>query len=111
VTDAATPLPDTPFTRAWTAAGKMFTDEAKRISFFTRVGTVMPFITDKKYAKYVHANSMHVALTTAIATVPFGARTTPKALRAAFDGEFRRALASTIQMSQRVSEPCSCPTN
>jgi hypothetical protein len=96
VTGAATPLPDTPFNSASTAAGKMFTDEAKRISFYTRVGTVMPFITDKKYARHVHANSMHVALMTAIATVPFSVRTTPKALRAAFDAEFRRALASTV---------------
>jgi len=98
VTGAATPVADTPFNRAWIAAGKTFTDDAKRISFYKRVEIVMGLIKDRKYSKYVGygTNSLHIALLSAIATVPFSIRTTKKALRAAFDAEFRRYLAASV---------------
>ena len=41
VTGAAKPVEDSPFNRAWIAAGKLFADEAKRISFYQRVEKVM----------------------------------------------------------------------
>jgi hypothetical protein len=98
VTGAAKPVEDTPFNRAWIAAGKLFADEAKRISFYQRVEKVMPIAADKKYRKYVdrEAGSFHIALLAAVAAVRFSFRTTPKALRAAFDSEFRRQLVATV---------------
>jgi hypothetical protein len=98
VTGAAKPVEDTPFNRAWIAAGKLFADEAKRISFYQRVEKVMPVAADKKYKKYVdrEAGSLHIALLAAVAAVRFSFRTTPRALRDAFDAEFRRHLAATV---------------
>jgi hypothetical protein len=98
VTGTARPVEDTPFNRAWIAAGKLFSDEAKRISFYQRVEKVMPIAADKKYSKYVdrEAGSFHIALLAAVATVRFSFRTTPKALRSSFDAEFRRRLAVTV---------------
>jgi hypothetical protein len=98
VTGAAKPVEDTPFNRAWIAAGKLFADEAKRISFYQRVEKVMPVAADKKYKKYVdrEAGSFHIALLAAVAAVRFSFRTTPKALRAAFDAEFRHRLATAV---------------
>jgi len=89
---------DTPFNRAWIEAGKLFIDEAKRISFYQRVEKVMPIAADKKYGKYVdrQAGSFHIALLGAVAAVRFSFRTTPKALRAAFDAEFRHRLAAAV---------------
>jgi hypothetical protein len=64
VTGAARPLQDTPFNRAWIAAGKLFADEAKRISFYQRVEKVVPIAEGAKYSKYVDRNtgSYHIAL-------------------------------------------------
>ncbi len=97
-TGEATPMEDTAFTRAWYSAGKLFTDEAKRISFYARVKRVMDIALSPKYAKYVNraAGSFHVALLGAVAAVRFSSRTNPKALRAAFDAEFHRYLATTV---------------
>src|SRR5438309_2155146 len=85
-------LPDTPFNRAWYAAHQLFADEAKQISFGARIHRVIPIALDQKYAKYVdrRTNWFHLTLMTAMATVRFSSRTTPKALRAAFDAELRR---------------------
>jgi hypothetical protein len=79
-------------------AGKTIDDDNKRLSFYKRLEMVMPIIRDKKYAKYIGwgQGTMHVALVVAIAAVPFSIRTTPKALRAAFDAIFRRALSSAV---------------
>src|SRR5258707_4164881 len=98
----AKPVEDTPFNRAWIAAGKLFADEAKRISFYQRVEKVMPLAANKKYRKYVdrEAGSFHIALLAAVAAVRFSFRTTPKALRAAFDAEFRRHLAATVDLGE-----------
>jgi hypothetical protein len=76
----------------------MFADEAKRISLYQRVEKVMPIATEKKYRKYVdrEAGSFHIALLAAVAAVHFSFRTTPKALRAAFDAEFRHRLAGAV---------------
>jgi hypothetical protein len=70
----------------------------KWISFYQRVEKVMPIAADKKYSKYVdrEAGSFHIALLAAVAAVRFSFRTTPKALRAAFDAAFRRRLATTV---------------
>ena len=91
-------IEDTPFNRAWVTAGKTIDDDNKRLSFYKRLEMVMPIIRDKKYDKYVGwgKGNMHVAVVVAIATVPFSIRTTPKALRAAFDAIFRRALSSAV---------------
>lgn len=91
-----TPLPDTPFNRAWYAADQRFADETKRISFGARIHRVILIALDRKYAKYVdhRTNWFHIALMTAVAAVRFSSRTTPKALRAAFDAEFRRQTAA-----------------
>lgn len=95
-TGAPAPLTDNAFNRAWYAAGKLFADEAKRLSFYARVQHVMPIALTPKYAKYVNvaAGSLHIALLAAVGAVRFSSRTTPKALRSAFDAELRRRLAS-----------------
>jgi hypothetical protein len=92
------PMHDTPPNRAWHATGKMFEDEAKRMSFYWRAEHVMSITNDKRYAKYRHwePGSMHVALMLAVATVRGSYPMTRKALRAAFDAEFRRQLAKTV---------------
>jgi hypothetical protein len=109
IQDAATGEPkafeDTPFNRAWHAVAKHFDDIPKRISFQYRVLKLMPMIRKEgKYAKYLVNKRPHIALLAAIASVPFSARTTPKALRAAFDREFRQRLASTVDIEQDVDD-------
>jgi len=93
------PIQDTPSIRAWYATGKMFEDEAKRMSFYWRAEHVMPITKDRRYAKYMDPDAgwMHVALMSAVARVRGSDRTTKKALRAAFDAEFRRQLAKTVE--------------
>ena len=88
------PFDDTPMNRAWYAGGKLFTDEAERLSFYWRVNSVMGLTKRPKYRKYIdeQAGTMHIALLSAVATVRFSSRTKAKALRAAFDAEFRRYL-------------------
>jgi hypothetical protein len=94
---------DTPFNRAWHAVAKHFDDIPKRISFQYRVLNLMPMVTkDRKYAKYLVNKRPHIALLAAVASVPFSSRTTPKALRAASDREFRQRLASTVDAEQDV---------
>ena len=101
ITGDVVPLPNTPFNRAWHAAGMTFEDEAKRISFGKRVEMMTEFIKGK-YSKYFDrtAGTMHVALMATIARVPFSVRTTKKALRAAFDDEFKRQLAKAVEVGQ-----------
>ena len=98
-TEETKPIQDTPSIRAWYATGKMFEDEAKRMSFYWRAEHVMPITKDRRYAKYMDPNAgwMHVALMSAVARVRGSDRTTKKALRAAFDAEFRRQLAKTVE--------------
>ena len=93
------PIQDMPSIRAWYATGKMFEDEAKRMSFYWRAEHVMPITKDKRYAKYMDPDAgwMHVALMSAVARVRGSDRTTKKALRTAFDAEFRRQLANTVE--------------
>jgi hypothetical protein len=43
---------------------------------------------------------MHVALLATVAQVPFSSRTTKKALRAAFDAEFKKQLARATTGSE-----------
>ena len=92
------PLRDTQSNRAWFATGKLFKDEAKQVSFYWRAQHVMPITNDKRYAKYTDpaAGWMHVALMLAVARVRGSDRTTKEALHAAFDAEFRRQLAKTV---------------
>jgi hypothetical protein len=96
-TGEAIPLPDTPFNRAWLTASARFEDDAKRVSFQKRMEMMLPF-TSGKYRSYVDykAGSMHITLLATIASVPFSIRTTKKALRAAFDAEFKRQLARLV---------------
>ena len=102
ITQRPQPFPDTPFNRAWYTAGRLFDDEAKRISFYWRIRKVAPLTDDPKYRKYISVAGlgMHVALMSAIAMVPGSERTTPKALRAAFDVLFRRILSAVDPESQ-----------
>ena len=58
-TGAATPMPDTPFNQAWYAAGTVFEDVAKRLSFYARVERVMDIALSPKYAKYVDQAGQH----------------------------------------------------
>lgn len=90
-------LPNTAFNRARYAAGKLLADQAKRLSFGARIERVLPIALDKKYAKYVNRTVgwFHLELLTAMATVRFSSKTTTKALRAAFDAEFRRQLGKS----------------
>ena len=92
------PMEDMPFSRVWFASGKLFSDVAKRISFYARVTHVMDIALARKYSKYVNrrAGSLHVALLGAVAGVRFSSRTTPKALREAFDAELRHRVAATV---------------
>ena len=87
-------LPNTAFNRARYTAGKLLADESKRLSFGARIQHVLPIALDRKYAKYVNreAGWFHLELLTAMAVVRFSSKTTVKALRAAFDAEFRRQL-------------------
>jgi hypothetical protein len=96
------PMLDTPSYRAWFATSKLFEDDAKRTSFYWRAQHVMPITSDKRYAKYIDpaAGWMHVALMLAVAMVHGSDRTTKKALRAAFDAEFRRQLAKTVDSGE-----------
>ena len=96
------PMRDTPSNRAWFATGKLFEDEARRMSFYWRAQHVMPITNDKRYAKYIDpaAGWMHMALMLAVAMVHGSDRTTKKALRAAFDAEFRRQLAKTVDSGE-----------
>ena len=95
-TGKATPLPDTAFGRAWYAAGKLFDDEARRVSYYARVQHIMPIALSKKYNKYVdrEGGGFHAALLMAIARVQFSSRTTSNAMRSSFDAEFRRQIAA-----------------
>jgi hypothetical protein len=90
--------PDTAMHRAWYAGGKLFTDEAERMSFYWRINSVMKLTDQPKYRKYIdhETGTMHIALLVAVATVRFSRRTKAKALRATFDAEFRRRLAATV---------------
>jgi hypothetical protein len=93
---------DTPINQAWVTAGKTIENPDKRLSYYKRLEMVMPIIRNKKYAEYIGwgQGTMHVALVVAIATVPFNIQTTPKALRAAFDAVFRRALAAAVDTGE-----------
>lgn len=81
--------------RAWFLAGLLFTDTDERASFHWRLGKVLPLLQDRKYRKYQVAESMtlHIALLRALCFVRGSERTTKRALRAAFDAEFKRQLA------------------
>lgn len=91
------PLDDTPSNRAIYAAAKLFTDDARRISFLWRVENVMPIADGPKYAKWRNdaRQTMDFALLEAVATVPCNSRLTKKELRTRFEKSFRVAFANT----------------
>ena len=91
-------LADTLTNRAWYMGGLRFVDPAERASFYWRVGCVLPLVQDKKYRKYrgEEAFSLHIALLRAVCAVRGNSRTTKKALRAAFDVEFKSQLAKAM---------------
>jgi hypothetical protein len=68
------------------------------MSFYERVIKIMPIALDRKYARYVNRarGSFHIALLVAVAKVGFSSRTTPKALRTAFDAEFRCQRSAVV---------------
>jgi hypothetical protein len=104
ITGKLQPLEDTPTTRAIYAAGKLFTDDARRISFLWRVENVMPIADSPKYAKWRNdaRQTMDFALLEAVATVPCNPRLTKKELRTRFEKAFRVAFAN---MPDKVGPP------
>jgi hypothetical protein len=80
--------------RAWYMGGLLFVDPTERASFYWRVGNVLPLAQDKKYRKYrgEEAFSLHIALLSAVCAVRGSSRMIKKALRTAFDMEFRLQL-------------------
>jgi hypothetical protein len=89
---------DTDTNRAWYMGGLRFVDPAERASFYWRVSSVLPLVHDKKYRKYrgAEAFSLHIALLRAVCAVRGSSRMTKKALRAAFDVEFKSQLAKAM---------------
>ena len=74
--------------------GLVFVDPTEQASFYWRVDNVLPLVQDKKYRKYrgEDALSLHIALLIAVCAVQGSSRMTKKALRTAFDREFRLQL-------------------
>ena len=72
ITGKLLPLEDTPTARAIYTAGKLFADDARRISFLWRVENVMPIASSPKYAKWRNdeRQTMDFALLEAVAVVP-----------------------------------------
>jgi hypothetical protein len=106
VTGKLQPLEDTPTSRAVHAAAKLFTDEARSISFLWRVENVMPIADSPKYAKWRNdeRQTMDFALLEAAAAVPCNPRLTKKELRTRFEKAFRAALAKHPTKSARRIE-------
>lgn len=90
------PIEDTPWKRGVYTAGANFKSGDEVGSFYWRMSVVYFISREAKYAKYYsdHDTSMHIALLAAIARVPGNHRTPKNTLRAAFDAEFRRQLAT-----------------
>jgi|HubBroStandDraft_6_1064221.scaffolds.fasta_scaffold398328_2 hypothetical protein len=85
--------------RAWYMGGLVFVDPTEQASFYWRVGNVLPLVQDKKYRKYrgEDAFSLHIALLSAVCAVRGNSRMKKKALRAAFDREFRLQLTKIAE--------------
>ena len=94
------PFQDTPMNRVWLVSSGFFENNAEKMSFGMRVQLLMQVVTGEtgKYRKHVNreAGTMHIALWATIAQVPLSARTTAKALRAAFAAEFRKQMARAV---------------
>jgi hypothetical protein len=89
--------------RAWYMSGLVFVDPREQASFYWRIGNVLPLVQDKKYRKYrgEDAFSLHIALLSAVCAVRGSSRMTKKALRTAFDMEFRLQLARIADSGTR----------
>jgi hypothetical protein len=89
--------------RAWYMGSLVFVDPRERASFYWRIGNVLPLVQDKKYRKYrgEDAFSLHIALLSAVCAVRGNSRMTKKAVRAAFDMEFRLQLARIADSGTR----------
>ena len=83
--------------------GLVFVDPTEQASFYWRVDNVLPLVQDKKYRKYrgEDAFSLHIALLSAVCAVRGSSRMTKKALRTAFDMEFRLQLAKIVDSGTR----------
>jgi len=92
-------MEDTQLHRAWYVTAQTIDDDDRRISLLKRLEMATPFLNDRKYAKYVSPGAMHIALLATVARLPFSIRTTKKALRAAFDAEFKRQLTATVDLN------------
>ena len=91
------PMDDTPMARAVYAAGKLFDNDAKRVSFYFRAYTVMPIVQqERKYEKHWdrQTGTVSFALLTAVAAMRCNARLTKKALRQILDESFRMTRAT-----------------
>jgi hypothetical protein len=95
-TGSERPLEDTIFNRAWVAAGKLFEDEALRLSFHRRLEVFGSLCREPAYERYLGfcRPSLHLAFVAALARFPFSKIMTEKACMAAFDEELRRQLGS-----------------
>jgi hypothetical protein len=89
--------------RAWYMGSLVFVDPRERASFNWRIGNVLPLVQDKKYRKYrgEDAFSLHITLLSAVCAVRGNSRMTKKAVRAAFDMEFRLQLARIADSGTR----------
>ncbi|WP_085937669.1 hypothetical protein [Enhydrobacter aerosaccus] len=103
-TGEVVPLPDTPFNRAWVAAGRLFEDPAERTSFYKRV-ELLTEVADPKYLKYFgsDAGSMHGVLLLALVTVAFTDGMSKEALQSAFDTAFDWHFARMVSLDRKQS--------
>lgn len=93
-----TTVKDTLLNRAWFSVGRLFDDDAVRVSFHARFLLAMEMAEKPKYERHIDlaAGAMHIAAVRAFAQLKFNHRTTKKARRAAFDAEFRRQMAVVV---------------
>jgi hypothetical protein len=94
---------DSLVSRAWYMGGLVFVGPTEQASFYWRIGNVLPLVQDRKYRKYrgEDAFSLHIALLSAVCAVRGNSRMTKKALRTAFDMEFRLQLAKIADSGMR----------
>ena len=89
---------DTLLNRAWFSVGRLFEDDAVRVSFHARFLLAMEMAEEPNYERHIDlaAGTMHIAAVRAFAQLKFNHRITKKARRSAFDAEFRRQLAAVV---------------
>jgi hypothetical protein len=105
----APPLEDPIFNRASIAAGKLFGDDALRLSFHRRLEVFGLLCREPAYERYLGfcRPSLHVAFVAALARFPFSKGMTPKACIAAFDEELRRQVGTPVESVRITGAPAT----